>query len=36
MYGKKVNLFSNISQPFQIKQSNVIVSNLLIIFQAFA
>ena len=36
MYQKKIPLFSSISQPFLLKQSNIIVSHLLIIFQALA
>lgn len=33
---KKLPLFSAVSQPFMIRQSNIIVSNLLIVFQALA
>lgn len=36
VYGRKIALFSSISHPFLIKQSGVIVSNLLIVFQKLA
>lgn len=36
IYKRKLPLFSAVSHPFSIKQSSIIVSNLMIIFQVLA